>query len=254
MKGYYSVILFLVLVGASVASSIDSYQRTDDWIREELSRALAKTLAEHPDFTISPDTIRTYRQHIAIAEVRQFAYITCEERLLDGRPQFRGYANVGPMGVLRLSDQRLPALLALLSAAWGTALLWRRREEAESVGTALAVATVSEPSPLVLGGLSISPTDGRFRASDGSVVHLTPMQQQLMEMFFSAPTHELTKQEICAALWPKKDNPNETLYTLIRRLKPVVEAHGVRIEADRGRSYKMKVVNEEWGVSIFRQD
>jgi len=239
MKGYGSVIVFLVLVLASVASSVDSYLRTDDWISEELSRALEKTLAEEPDFSISPDTIRTYRSHIAIEEVREFAYISCEERRIDGRPQFRSYANVGPIGVLRLSDQRLPVLLALLSAAWGAVLIWRRREESVTEVPSLAVATVAEVQPMVFGGLSLSPSDGRFRAVDGSAVHLTPMQQQLLEMFFATPTHELTKQEICAALWPKKDNPNETLYTLIRRLKPIVEAHGVRIEAERGRAYRL---------------
>ena len=70
---------------------------------------------------------------------------------------------------------------------------------------------------------------------------LTPMQQQLMEMFFRSPSHLLTKSEICEALWPKKDDASETLYTLIRRLKPVIEQHSkLKIEADRGRAYELK--------------
>ena len=70
---------------------------------------------------------------------------------------------------------------------------------------------------------------------------LTPMQQQLMEMFFRSPSHLLTKAEICEALWPKKDDASETLYTLIRRLKPVIEQHSkLKIEADRGRAYELK--------------
>jgi len=238
MKSYSSVIVFFVLMISSVASGIDSYQYTDDWIEKELSRALAKTLAERPDFTISPDTIRTYRQHIAIEEVRQFAYISCEESQRDGRSQFRSYASIGPIDVFRLSDQRLSALLALLSAVWGVVVLWRRHDE--EAGLLMPVPVdVAVKQPMALGGLRLSAADCRFRAADGSEVHFTPMQRQLMEMFFSSPTHELTKQEICAALWPKKDNPNETLYTLIRRLKPIVEAHGVKIESDRGRAYKL---------------
>jgi DNA-binding response OmpR family regulator len=64
------------------------------------------------------------------------------------------------------------------------------------------------------------------------------MQQQLMELLWQSPTHQLPKNEICDALWPKKPDASETLYTLVRRLKPIVEQHSnLRIEADRGKSY-----------------
>ena len=77
---------------------------------------------------------------------------------------------------------------------------------------------------------------------DGDEVQLTPMQHQLMEMFFQSPAHSLTKAEICAALWPGKPDASETLYTLIKRLKPVVEQHSsLRIESDRSRAYRLKV-------------
>ena len=43
-------------------------------------------------------------------------------------------------------------------------------------------------------------------------------------------------------LWPKKDDANETLYTLIRRLKSVVhEQTDLDIEAERGKGYQLKV-------------
>ncbi len=68
------------------------------------------------------------------------------------------------------------------------------------------------------------------------------MQQQLMEMFFRNESHQLTKAEICDALWPKKDDANDTLYTMIRRLKPIIEEHSdLMIESDRGRAYKLKI-------------
>lgn len=76
----------------------------------------------------------------------------------------------------------------------------------------------------------------------GQHVKLTPMQQQLMEMFFRSESHLLTKTEICDALWPKKEDANETLYTLIRRLKPIIEQHSdLKIEADRGKAYELKM-------------
>ena len=86
------------------------------------------------------------------------------------------------------------------------------------------------------GGLALQ--DGHFVDAKGCVVKLTPMQQQLMEMLWQSPSRQLSKTEICDALWPKKPDANETLYTLIRRLKPIIEQHSdLKIEVDRGKSY-----------------
>ena len=95
---------------------------------------------------------------------------------------------------------------------------------------------------MAFGGLTYSEHDGRFYGIKGQQIKLTPMQQQLMEMFFRSDSHLLTKTEICDALWPKKDDANDTLYTLIRRLKPIIEEHtDLIIESDRGRAYELKV-------------
>ena len=92
------------------------------------------------------------------------------------------------------------------------------------------------------GGLNYAESEGRFFDTEGQHVKLTPMQQQLMEMFFRSESHLLTKTEICEALWPKKEDASETLYTLIRRLKPIIEQHSdLKIEADRGKAYELKV-------------
>jgi DNA-binding response OmpR family regulator len=92
------------------------------------------------------------------------------------------------------------------------------------------------------GGLIYAESEGRFYAADGNQVKLTPMQHQLMEMFFQSPSHSLTKTEICDALWPKKPDASETLYTLIRRIKPIVEAHSdLMIESDRGKAYALRI-------------
>ena len=90
------------------------------------------------------------------------------------------------------------------------------------------------------GGLHFSEAEHRFYDEQGQAVKLTPMQQQLMEMFFHSPTHQLSKAEISEALCPKKEDANETLYTLIKRLKPVIEQHSnLRIEAERGKAYRI---------------
>ena len=78
--------------------------------------------------------------------------------------------------------------------------------------------------------------------ASGRQIKLTPMQQQLMEMFFRSKTHSLLKSEICEALWPKKPDASDTLYTLIRRIKPIIEEHSnLKIESDRGKSYELTI-------------
>ena len=63
----------------------------------------------------------------------------------------------------------------------------------------------------------------------------------LLEMFFQSDSHTLSKQEICQRLWPKKPDASDTLYTLIRRIKPVIEANSnLKIECNRNKSYSLK--------------
>ena len=41
---------------------------------------------------------------------------------------------------------------------------------------------------------------------------------------------------------PKKPDATDTLYTLIRRLKPVIEQHSdLKIESDRSKSYRLEI-------------
>ena len=92
------------------------------------------------------------------------------------------------------------------------------------------------------GGLRFAEAEGTFYDAAGRRIKLTRMQQQLLEMFFRSETRQLTKTEICDALWPKKPDASETLYTLISRLKPVIEQHSdLKIESDRGRAYELTI-------------
>ncbi|MBR5929676.1 MAG: helix-turn-helix domain-containing protein, partial [Prevotella sp.] len=112
------------------------------------------------------------------------------------------------------------------------------RHRQKIISQPLALNTVGKG----FGGLFYSDADHRFYATDGDMVQLTPMQHHLMEMFFQSPSHSLTKTEICDALWPKKPDANDTLYTLIRRLKPVIEQHSeLKIESDRSKAYRLVI-------------
>ena len=229
MKQRYAVIVLFALIIASSLTSIGSYSSTSRLVNEDMDRALALALEEQQSDVISQDTIRTFNNHLQIAELRGKATLAVDTR----GQKFRAYAHCSEATIFSLSDQRPATILWMLTGLWAM-LMWYRRPQ--------TAAAIPLSCGNTFGGLTYSEADSRFYAADGQQVQLTPMQHQLMEMFFLSPSHSLTKTEICNALWPKKPDASETLYTLIRRLKPVVEQHSdLRIESDRSKSYNLKI-------------
>ncbi len=74
------------------------------------------------------------------------------------------------------------------------------------------------------------------------------MSVKCLTYYLNNTHHQLSKQEICDALWPKKPDASETLYTLIRRIKPVIEQNSnLMIESERGKSYsKQEICDALW--------
>ena len=71
-----------------------------------------------------------------------------------------------------------------------------------------------------------------------SSLALTPMQEQLLQLFLESPERTLSKDRICSALWPKKDNPDDTFYTFISRMKSALAKQStLKIENKRGGGY-----------------
>ena len=233
MRQQYAVIVLFALIIASSLTSFSSYSSTSRMVNEDMDRALALALEEQQNDVISQDTIRTFNSHLQIAELRGKATLAVDTR----RQKFKAYAYCSEATIFSLSDQRPATALWVLTGFWAM-LMWYRHRQAV-MGEPLAVAITNGNA---FGGLTYSEKNGRFYAADGQQVQLTPMQHQLMEMFFLSPSHSLTKTEICDALWPKKPDASETLYTLIKRLKPVVEQHScLKIESDRSKAYSLKV-------------
>lgn len=147
---------------------------------------------------------------------------------------FRGNASCSFATVFGCSDQKMPAAFALMALAWGTLSLFymRRQHGLETVNS----------DRRSLGSMSYDRAAKVFYGADNNRIRFTPMQFALMEMFFNAEGNALSKAEICDALWPGKDDASETLYTLIRRLKIVVEQNtNLSIEVERGRAYRLKL-------------
>ncbi len=220
MKQRYAVIVLFALIIASSLTSLDSYRATSRLVSEDMDRALALALEEQQSDVISQDLSRTFNNHLQIAALRGKATLAVDTR----GQKFKAYAHCSEATIFSLSDQRPATILWVLTIGWG-----RKKHEPLLAGMNH------------YGGLRFSESENRFYAEDGHQVQLTPMQHQLMEMFFLSPSHSLTKTEICDALWPKKPDASETLYTLIKRLKPVIEQHSdLRIESDRSRAYRLE--------------
>ena len=216
MKQRYAVVVLFALIMVSSLVSLTSYRATEQLVTEDMNQALAKALEEQQSDVISADTIQVFNSHLQIEALRGVAVLAVDTRMgFSPRPQ------VSTATILLLSDQRPSMVLWSMAMLWGLFCLYRHRQR-------IALG--------MYGGLALQ--DGRFVDAKGNIVKLTPMQQQLMEMLWQSPSHQLSKTEICDALWPKKEDANETLYTLIRRLKPIIEQHSdLKIEADRGKSY-----------------
>ena len=270
-----SVAVFLTLMLTSLLAGRHNYCKARNEITADLNQALAQTLKERKDYIITQDTIRVYKQLrktsggqvlIAVSDERfcrylkdkrlqQAAFITfdvvdsdfqnnslgdqaiCSDTLIVKDKHagetlaLKGYARLSVASILGMSDQRIPAACMISAFLWAM-LSWlylRKKQEGSEAVTGF-------------GGLVYSEVDQRFYTAAHTPIRFTPMQQQLILLFWNAPSHSLTKEDICAALWPKKEDANDTLYTLIRRLKPIVEEHtNLKIVADRGRNYSLEI-------------
>ena len=227
MKQKHAVVILFVLILISGMTSFESYHRTSSLVTNDMKRALSLTIEEQRSNVITSDTIRIFNSHLQIEQLKGKAMLAVDTRQSD----FRCYAKCSAATIFALSDQRFASILWTMVFLWSFYCIYRRRKE-------LVIPVLMD---IRYGGMDLS-SDGRFYNSQGVCVRFTPMQQQLMEMFFRKPSHRLTKTEICEALWPKKEDANETLYTLMRRLKPIIEQHSnLKIEVDRGRAYELKI-------------
>lgn len=225
-----SIFLFVMLM--AVVSAVTSYKATSIRISEDVNNALALTKYQMPCDAVSADTIRCYRNNITIAELRDTAYLAMRTVRKGNRQETEliAEANCDFTTIFMLSDQRASASLVLIGMLWLIgSTIYMRRHKPELIVQGIAY-----------GGLIFN--NDRFCNATGERIHLTPMQHTLLEMFLKSDDHTLTKQEICDRLWPKKPDANDTLYTLIRRIKPIIEANSnLKIESDRGKSYSLEV-------------
>ena len=225
-------VIFVFIMLSALCSGVCSYKSAENRITRDVNNALKLTLAEMPTDVINADTIRCYRSHLTIVELKNTACIAMTSVRRSGRQetQLVAQANCDVMTVLMLSDQRASGALLFAGILWMMCSLWyMRRIKPEMFAEVLSY-----------GGIVFA--NDKFITTKGEPIHFTPMQHSLMEMFMMTESHSLSKQEICDRLWPKKPDASDTLYTLIKRVKPIIEANSnLKIESDRGKSYTLKI-------------
>ena len=226
----YIVFSFLML--CALCTSISSYHRTEYMIAQDVNQALKQVLVKMPDNVVTTDTIRCYRSCLTIAELKDTAGIAMRTVRKDGRWETKmvAEANCNFATTFMMSDQKASGSLLFIGMLWLLGSLWYvRRNKPELIVQGLAY-----------GGIVLH--QDTFMTLSGKQIHLTPMQHSLLKMFITSDTHTLSKQEICDQLWPKKPDASDTLYTLIKRIKPIIETHStLKIESDRGKSYSLKL-------------
>lgn len=178
--------------------------------RQRLSCVLLKDTAHFSCCLFQPDASVGFSERAMVSSDTLFCQLSPEEAD-DAVIALKAFANPSVASVFYNSRQMFPLSLFFVGLLWlGT--LFMRRPRSFSLYPAAELA-----------------------------LNLTPMQEQLMELFYAAPEHTLTKEQICEKLWPRKENPETTLYTFISRLKNTLrQQSNLRIENRRGKEYVLK--------------
>lgn len=241
MNRFAPVFLFAFFLVSGIAASVTSYNCAEMRIVDDLNTALRRTLERKTEAWLTPDTIHDYRRNLSIPALRETAFLyyagakpaeRLHSEVMEWAEQgtavrYQSYASCSVATVLQLADLRLPSALLTLSLFFGIFSVGRISRKAHR--------------RIALGGIVWDEALRTFYTDAHEPLHVTPLQERLLLMFFHADGHRLSKQTICDTLWPKKDNAAETLYTLIRRLKPVIESCSrLRIESERGKDYHLR--------------
>lgn len=240
MKSYHATVVFLFFLTLALISGISSYNKTAVDIVNDMNNALELTLAEQKAGVITPDTVENYRQNLKIEELRgqSFVYFATNDnkhqfssRRMAWRTnkniKFQSYALVSTASVIGMSDQRLSISLSAISVAWLLFSFWYMRR--------------TKPLGFVYGNITFNENEQLFYNIDHEEIFLTPMQKELMTMFWQASDHTLTKKAISESLWPKKPDASETLYTLVKRLRETLKASSrLNIISDNNGRYQLK--------------
>lgn len=252
MKPITAIIVFFSLMVPPLFLGYANYTTAKENIIEDVNQALAKTVLYEKPVRITADTLRVFRSNIQISLLKETSYLSlCTEepskipfcsdtvsfKTENERLYIRAYPNCSKATIFSISEQTFPSILLAISVLWGIfSMIYLHRK-----GIATLIAS-SDCQIVTFGNLFFSTSSGQFYNEQKETIHFTPMQLSLMKMLMISENKRLSADEICHNLWPKKENARETLYTLIRRLKPIVEKNSnVKIIAGKGGYYALSI-------------
>lgn len=250
MKPITAISIFFCLVLPSLFLSYGNYSVTRERIIDDVNQALAKTIMKENHRSVTEDTLRIFRSNLKMEELKSVSYLSlctaepsktdfCSDTMCysvgNERVHIRAYPNCSRAAVFEMSEQTVPMVLFVASLLWGVFSLFYLNKKGSTL-------EIPERQLIEFGTLSFCSNTGVFYNAHKEVIYFTPMQQQLMTLLISDKHHRVSVDDICSTLWPGKDNAKETLYTLVRRLKPIVEKESdVRIVAEKGHFYSLCV-------------
>ena len=251
MKPIVAIIVFFSLMVPSLFLGYANYVTAKEHIIEDVNQALVKTvLSIHPE-RITADTLRVFKSNLQIGQLKGTSYLSlctdepskvsfCSDTIsfktAHERLYIRAYPNCSRATIFSLSEQTIPSALLTVGMLWGMfSLLYLCRKK----NAMLAAGLVGEHMT-TFGNLSFSFSSSQFYNERKEEIYFTSMQRSFMKMLMESEDKKVSIDDICRNLWPGKENAKESLYTLVRRLKPIVESNtNLKIVADKGGYYRL---------------
>lgn len=254
MKPITAIIVFFSLIIPSLSMSYYNYAIMKEAIIDDVNKALAQTILQKPSDCITADTLKVYRSKLKIDKLKKTSYLAmCTEVLSnvsfcsdtmtykcgEERLHVRAYPNCSKAAVFSMSEQTVPGMLLIVSLLWGLFSMFYLNHK-----KSLYQSLQPDNQSIVFGDIIFSNSHSLFYNGNNEEIHFTPMQYAFMKILITSECKKVPINDICEKLWPGKDNAKETLYTLVRRLKPVVESNSnVKIISDKGGYYSLRIVN-----------
>lgn len=255
MKPITAVLVFFSLMIPSFILSYGSYATTKESIIDDVNQALAQTILCKKNNQITADTLKVFRSNLKNYQLKEISYLSmctdepsktsfCSDTMsyTYGEQRFlvRAYPNCSKAEIFSMSKQTIPGMIFTISILWGIfSMLYFHRKYNSQPGLN------SNEQIIAFGNLSFSISHSLFYNERKEEIYFTPMQQSLIKMLMIDEHKKLSVNEICNRLWPGKENAKETLYTLVRRVKPIIEKNSnVRLLSDKGGYYSLKIENE----------
>lgn len=254
MKPITAIIVFFSLMIPSLFLSYGNYTTAKEQIINDVNQALAQTILYKASDRITADTLKVYRSKLQIDQLRETSYLTmcteessnvsfCSDTMSykydEERLYVRAYPNCSKAAVFNMSEQTIPGMLFIASLLWGMFSMFYLNHKKSQYPN-----FQPDNKSIVFGNLTFSDSRSLFYNGNNEEIYFTPMQFAFMKILITSECKKVPVNDICKKLWPGKDNAKETLYTLVHRLKPIVETNSnVKIISDKGGYYSLKIEN-----------